>query len=182
MLRLVNTAEQASACLPIGTFLLPLYVNLIGSSGEEGRDKAGCLALADIGHGWWVYGSGRPQSHLQDQHLLYKSRRCKREQRGVADGRQRWRRCNARSGTAPHLLTFYTQLVNQVKVPAADIRSDELYNLGTRSPPPPPPAPPNLAVLPPVCHWLNTAALLVKHNKKKRRQAEFPFLFFLLWQ
>lgn len=58
MLRLVNTAEQASACLPIGTFLLPLYVNLIGSSGGEGRDEAGCSATAGFGDGWWVGGSG----------------------------------------------------------------------------------------------------------------------------
>lgn len=50
MLRLVNTAEKASACLPIGTFLLPLYVNLIGSSG--GVEEAGCLSPAGIGDGW----------------------------------------------------------------------------------------------------------------------------------
>lgn len=62
MLRLVNTAEQASACLPIGTFLLPLYVNLIGSLGRERRDKAGCLAgalwLVVSGDGWCVSVSG----------------------------------------------------------------------------------------------------------------------------
>lgn len=58
MLRLVNTAEQASTCLPIGTFLLPLYVNLIGFSGEEGRYEAGCLAPAGFSDGWWVGGSG----------------------------------------------------------------------------------------------------------------------------
>lgn len=58
MLKLVNTAEQASACLPIGTFLPPLYVNLIGSSGGEGRDEAGCFAPAGIGDGWWVGSSG----------------------------------------------------------------------------------------------------------------------------
>lgn len=138
MLRLVNTAEQASACLPIGTFLLPLYVNLIGSSGGEGRDEAGCLAPAGIGDGRWVSGSGTWILPPESAVLFTNQDDGAREHREVADGRQTWRRCNARSGTAPHLLTFYAQLVNQVKVPAADIGSDERYNLGlgTRTLPP----------------------------------------------
>lgn len=71
MLRLVNTAEQASACLPIGTFLLPLYVNLIGSSGGVGRLVA-LLRLALVMGGELVVQA--PGSHLQDQQFFYKSR------------------------------------------------------------------------------------------------------------
>lgn len=59
MLRLVNTAERASerasACLPIGTFLLPLYVNLIGSSGGEGMGRGW---LPRSGWEWWVVVGG----------------------------------------------------------------------------------------------------------------------------
>lgn len=88
-----------------------------------------------------------------------------------------------RSGTAPHLLTFYAQLVDQVKVPAADIRSDELYNLGLGTTTPPTPT---LAPAPPTQPGSAVARLSLaercgspprKTTKKKRWKAVFPFFF-----